>query len=145
MRRAGIQLRQRGDQMIKRGFDRKGASSLLADEPVLTVRSKLKASLNIFGGQFGKIAQDVLLGHARGKPTEHVIHGDAHMADARLAAALSGFNRDDVVIIHIKQAMPVKMKNQGLSGLHEQPLEFFYGSSAKPTQQIVRRVTAKIA
>jgi len=66
------------------------------------------------------------------------------MADAGLAAALSGFNGDDLVIIHIEQTMPVKLKNQGLSGLDEQPLEFFYGSSAKPTQQIVRWVTVKI-
>ena len=47
-----------------------------------------------------KIAQDLLVGHARSQIIEDVVNRYAQASDARFTAALSRFYRDDLRIIH---------------------------------------------
>lgn len=58
------------------------------------------AGADVVARKIGKVAQDVVLAHARREPVEHVIDRDAQAADARLAAALAGLDGDDPAIVH---------------------------------------------
>src|SRR5688500_4024008 len=64
------------------------------------IRGVGEASSNIFLSQLRKIAHDFCFAHPGGQIVQDVRYRDAHPANARLAAALAGFDRDDVPIIH---------------------------------------------
>lgn len=61
---------------------------------VLAVRSKRESCLNVLRGEFRKIRKDICSVHARREPAQHVINGDAHVPDARLATTFPGFDGD---------------------------------------------------
>ena len=63
-------------------------------------RPRMQGKRGCFGGQIGKVGQDLSFRHAGGKIVEHIIDGDPQAPDARLATHLFGLNRDDVAIIH---------------------------------------------
>jgi len=67
---------------------------------LLAVGGVGQARADVLLGQVGIILQNLLPVHPGGDPAEHVAHGDAQPPDARLAAALAGFNRDDLAVIH---------------------------------------------
>lgn len=56
---------------------------------------------NIFFCKVRKIFQDFILRHTRGEILQDIVDGDAHAADARLAAALAGLDSDDVLVTHL--------------------------------------------
>ena len=56
---------------------------------------------NIFFCKVRKIFQNFVVRHARGEVLQDIVNGDAHSADARLAAALAGLDRDDVLVTHL--------------------------------------------
>jgi len=55
---------------------------------------------DIFFGKIGKVTEDILVRHARSEILEHIMHGDAQTADARLARALARFDCDDLRVVH---------------------------------------------
>jgi len=67
---------------------------------LLAVGGVGQARANVLFGQVGIIVQDFRPAHPGGDPAEHVAHRDAQAAHARLAAALAGFDRDELAIIH---------------------------------------------
>lgn len=40
--------------------------------------------------------------HSTGEPTEHVSNRNSHSPDARTSATLAGFDRDDVLVVHLR-------------------------------------------
>ena len=66
----------------------------------LAIGGEGEADANILFGEVGEIGEDVVVGHAGGEVIENIINGDSQAAYARLAAALSGFDGDDLRIIH---------------------------------------------
>jgi hypothetical protein len=60
------------------------------------ISSEEKARAHILTREVREIPQNFVLAHAAGKIFEHIRHCDAQPADARLAAALVGFDRDDL-------------------------------------------------
>jgi len=64
-----------------------------------------KAGAYISFGKIWEIAQNLFMRHSAREILEHVIHGDPQPSDARLAAALSGLDRDDVRVRHIVHSM----------------------------------------
>ena len=96
------------------GFGQTGASFRGGDKASLTIRRVSEAGPNIVLGQFGEIGQDLLMGLAGGKPTEYIRNRNPHVADAGTAAALTGVDRNDVLILH-------KKDNSTISGSTQQP------------------------
>lgn len=68
------------------------------DDLPFTISGKAEASADIFLGEIGEVCQNLLSTHPSCQIREHVIDGDAHAADRRLATALARVKRDDVVI-----------------------------------------------
>ncbi len=87
---------------------------MAAVEPALTVGGESEAGLQILGGEVGKVGEDFLLGHPTREVVEDIIDRDAKPADARLAPALVGFDRDDVLVIHRGETCPSAMGWQDL-------------------------------
>ncbi len=50
--------------------------------------------------QIRKICQYFVIRHAGRKIVEDIVYGHTHTADARLASAFTGFDGDDVFVIH---------------------------------------------
>jgi hypothetical protein len=59
-----------------------------------------EAGEDVFLGEVGEVSQNFGVGHAGGEVGEDVVDGDAHASDARLAAAFTGFEGDDVLVVH---------------------------------------------
>lgn len=76
-------------------FWRTEASRGRADEVMIAVGGVGERSPNVLQSKFGKLFDDLVVGHAGGQPAEDVVNGDAHPADARPAAAFARFNGDD--------------------------------------------------
>lgn len=77
------------------------AASLVRDQrAVLTFRGVAEAGEDVFAGEVGEVGEDLLFGHAGREIGQDVVYGDAHAANARLAAAFAGLDGDDVVIAH---------------------------------------------
>ena len=55
---------------------------------------------DVLFGQIGKVIYDFLPTHPGGDPAKHVAYRDAQTAHARLAAALAGFDRNELAVIH---------------------------------------------
>ena len=75
-----------------------------AVETAFTVSGESEAGLQILGGKIGKVGEDFLFGHAAGEIVEDIVNRDAEPADARFAAALVGFDRDDVLVAHERES-----------------------------------------
>jgi hypothetical protein len=72
-------------------------------DPVLPHRlfgGERQAGADVFGRQLGEVRQRVFHTHAAGQVIQHVAHGDAHAADARLPAPLARFDRDESGAVH---------------------------------------------
>lgn len=65
------------------------------------IRSIAETRENVLSGEIWKIFEDFFLCHPGSEIFKHVINCDSHAANARLAAALAGFNRDDVLVTHV--------------------------------------------
>lgn len=59
-----------------------------------------KAGEDVLGGEVGKVSEDFGLGHAGGEVGEDVVDGDTHASDAGFATAFTGFEGDDVLVVH---------------------------------------------
>src|SRR5919202_516888 len=66
----------------------------------LAIGRVAEAGAHILFGKVREVGQHPLDRRARSQIREDVIDGDAHTADARFAAALPGFDRNDVPIRH---------------------------------------------
>ncbi len=64
------------------------------------MRGKRKACVNIFKLQFREVTQHFFAAHSSSEVFEDVTDSDPHPANAGLAASLSGFYRNSVLIIH---------------------------------------------
>lgn len=67
----------------------------------LTVSGIGETGPNIGHFQLRKVLDDLIGGHAISKPTEDVVDGDAHASDYRATTALTGLNRDSVVVFNV--------------------------------------------
>jgi hypothetical protein len=76
------------------------ASCRSGDQLPFAVSRIGEAGADVVLGQFGEVAQDFLMGLAGGEPTEHIRDGNPHLPYARATAALTGFDRDNVMVVH---------------------------------------------
>ena len=76
---------------------------------MFSISRVLKASRDVFLGQIGEVMQDIVFGHAGCQVLEHVVDGDAHAPDARFAAALARFDRDDVPVTFHDPNLPLTL------------------------------------
>ena len=83
-----------------RGSGRREASRDRTDKVVVAVSGIRKRSPDVLQGQPGKFLDDLLVGHACGRPPEDVVNRGAHPPNARPAAALARLNGDDRAVVH---------------------------------------------
>src|SRR5688500_8768492 len=81
-------------------FGQRAASCWQRRQLALTIGRKCHASSNVGLGQVWELRKQLLVGHTGSEIFEIVRDGHSRAADARLAAALARFNRDDVSIVH---------------------------------------------
>ena len=77
------------------------------------VSRKSQTGTDVFAYQVGKVFENVLFAHARGKVLQYIGHGHAEPANARLAAASLRINRNAVFPIHMVQSRLGIGKDQG--------------------------------
>ena len=65
---------------------------------LLAVRSIAETGENVFSCEARKVPENFFLSHIGSKIFQHIEDGDAHSANARLAAALSRLDCDDILI-----------------------------------------------
>ena len=82
------------------GFGRRAVSRLDNHQALLTISGIAEAGENVFFSEVRKVLKKLFLGHPRSKIVQHVIDGNSHSANARLAATLARLDRDDVLITH---------------------------------------------
>jgi len=82
-------------------------------ETAFTVSGESEAGLQILGGKIGKVGEDFLFGHAAGEIVEDIVNRDTKPSDARFAAALVGFDRDDVLVVHERESARGREDRQG--------------------------------
>src|SRR5580698_4169187 len=80
--------------------------------PALPVRGKGQTRANILLCQVREIAQKLLVAHSGRQVIQDVVNGDPQAPYARLAAALSGFDGNDLGIIHGEQLMTPEYSRQ---------------------------------
>ena len=100
-------------QVVERDSHRRVASRGDGFDFAFTVGREREAGKDVLLVQVGEVLQDFCMGHAGGQIFQHVGHGDAETADARLAAALSRFQRDDVRIPHVARVGKYVVKVKG--------------------------------
>ena len=83
-----------------RGFDRTAASRGQRELQAFAVGRVSEAGLDVGGGKIGEVLEDFRTRHAGCEVIKHLVHGDAQAAHSWLAAALAGFDGDDVAVIH---------------------------------------------
>ena len=77
-----------------------GASRGGGEPLAFTIGGEREARLNILTGQPGEIGGNLVHSHPGSERLQHILGGAAHPPDARLAAALVGFHREDVLVAH---------------------------------------------
>src|SRR5262245_48894360 len=77
-----------------------------AEEAALTIGGKGEDRADVVPGEVRKVGENLILGHSRRKPVEHVIDGDAKATNARLAAALARLDGDNVAVVHRFSVLP---------------------------------------
>jgi hypothetical protein len=82
---------------------------------LLPVSSEGEAGSDVFTSQFREIGDDVLLGHSGGEIVEHIRYCNAHAANARFAAALSGFNGDIRIVVPLLNVQEIKGRFKSLT------------------------------
>src|SRR5439155_9896401 len=100
----------RPDVAISSG--RKGASRGHNFRESLTLCSVTQTRQNIFVSQIGKIVEQFLRRHPRGKIRQDVVHSDAHPANTWLAPSFPRFHGDNVAVIHLRSLHVVTPKNR---------------------------------
>ena len=70
------------------------------EELAFTVSGERQTRLDVLAGQLGEVGENLVLGHAGSQILQHVVNGNPHPADARLAAALARLNSDKVCVVH---------------------------------------------
>ncbi len=120
VRAAREQISQRHGAGSARGFGRRGASCRQRGQLAFAVSGKGQAGANVFLGEIGKLGEEFGVAHTRSQIFQDI--GDSHAgpADAGFAAALAGFNGDNLMIIHhlkiIRNPARVKAKGGGAEG-----------------------------
>jgi hypothetical protein len=67
---------------------------------VFPISGICQASTNIFFREIWKFLENIFLRHSGSHVFEHVLYGNPHAAEARLAPPFAGFNGDAVLIVH---------------------------------------------
>jgi hypothetical protein len=78
-------------------FVHEGISSGENLEFTFAVGGKGQTGANAGFAQKRKVGENLRLSHPGGQIIEHILRGDAQVANAGLAAPLAGFNRNDAV------------------------------------------------
>jgi hypothetical protein len=104
-KKIGDRLNQSGRQILVKqelgGHSSQNKSGgRIYQEPAFPIGSKRVHGAEIFALEVRKIGQNLIFAHPAGEVREDVIHRNAQAADARLAAALSGFDGDPFAIVH---------------------------------------------
>jgi len=86
----------------------------MGHQMMLTVCGEREGGLDVLGGEFGELLENLAGAHPRGEPAQHVIDRNAHMPDARLPSPLSGLDRDALVsILHGGKLFAAKDRVKG--------------------------------
>lgn len=70
---------------------------------MFAIGSEGQRRLDILGGEFREIREDLVIAHASGQPAKDIIHRDAHVSDAGFSTTFTGFDRDALAIIIIRR------------------------------------------
>ncbi len=87
----------------------------------LAVRGEREAGPNVCARQVREILEDILLSHAGRQVLQHVGYRDAQAADAGLAAAFSGLNRDSIQLLHQTQVRQCSIGGQVPASAYARP------------------------
>lgn len=77
----------------------------------------LEARVNVRRLQTGEVLEDFIFRHAGGEHFEHVLHTDAHPADARAPAAFARFDGDTVEEWHAFRVAKFGRETRALAGI----------------------------
>jgi hypothetical protein len=80
-------------------FGRGAASWSDGHRDAFTISGVAQASQDVGLGQVGKIFEDFVVGHAGGEVSQDVVDRNAHATDAGFAAAFTGFDGNDVLVL----------------------------------------------
>ena len=84
---------------------------------MLPVRRESESGLDVPGGEFREVGDNIRMRHAGRQPRQYVIHRNAHVPDARFPAPFSGFDGDALaVIIHTLSINRMADKGRGSFG-----------------------------
>ncbi len=81
-------------------FHRKEASRVRDFQFALAISGISEARTDILLREIREFPQNISVRHSAGQVFQHVIHGDAQPADARLTATFAGLDHDDVGVRH---------------------------------------------
>ena len=66
---------------------------------MFTVGGEGQSRLNILDGEVWVIREDLGIAHACCQPAKNIIHGDAHVPNARFSSTFARFDRDSLAVI----------------------------------------------
>ena len=96
-RRARREALPTRSQTINRSLSRYGAGK---NDVIALGGGVLQTSVNVLGFQVREVLQNLCLRHPGGQHFKHILHANAHPANARSSAALIGVNRDALKVVH---------------------------------------------
>ncbi len=91
-------------------------------QPTVTLGRKRETRLDVFGGEIGKISQNLGRRHAATEVVEHVRDRDARAAKAWFSAADTRVDGDAFTVIHARKVVRRQLPSQGVQ-LAQEPRE----------------------
>jgi hypothetical protein len=107
------QISQASNQTRREVVIKKQLHSVGDEKVLLTISSKSETSENVCFRKVRKFVENFLLRHSGSQIFQNIVYRDPHTADARLTPSLSGFNGNDVLIIHCCDSKPRCPPQQG--------------------------------
>ena len=74
---------------------------------MFTIGREGQSRLDILGGEFREIREDLVIAHAGRQPAKNIIHRDPHVSNTGLSTTFAGFDRDALAIMVRRHASKV--------------------------------------
>jgi len=95
-----------GQVLVEQQLQARNSGRAGRHRALIALGRKRETGANVLELKFREVSQNVGLAHALGQPGKHIVNRDPHAADARLAAAFPGFQRDAIAKFH--RVLPVE-------------------------------------